>query len=74
VADRAREQMDWVQNGENAVNISGLELEQSSTKLPDDIPANSIELPSSWITDFLDDFFSMPEQAEEPEVADPFTS
>jgi hypothetical protein len=57
IEDRAREQFGWVRDGEEAVNITGLQASDSSTILPDAIAPGSILPYSDWWTQALDAFF-----------------
>ena len=59
VEDRARGQFGWVKEGERAVNITGLNLPDSSMALPPAILSGSLMAESSWWTDFLDFIFNV---------------
>lgn len=74
IADRARERFGWVQNGEQAVNITGLDISDSTTVLPENVAAGSVKAPENRWTQFLDVLFAVEEeQAAEP-IPDPFLS
>jgi len=74
IADRARERFGWVAAGEQAVNITGLHVSDSTTVLPAPVASGSIAAPDTWWTDFLDALFAVTE-AEAPEpIPDPFIS
>lgn len=74
IADRARERFGWVPEGEVAVNITGLEVSDSTTVLPENVAAGSVSAPDTWWTEFLDTLFAVEEeQAQEP-IPDPFIS
>jgi cell division protein FtsB len=65
VADRAREKFGWVQEGEQAVNITGLPILDSTTELPEVVLPGSVDAEGDWLTVFLDEFFGV-EPAETP--------
>jgi cell division protein FtsB len=65
VADRAREKFGWVREGEQAVNITGLPIGDSTTELPQTVLPGSVESEGDWLTLFLDEFFGV-EPAETP--------
>lgn len=72
IADRARERFGWVPEGERAVNITGLEVLDSTTVLPENVTAGSVAAPENWFTRFCDTLFGVEEeQAAEP-IPDPF--
>jgi cell division protein FtsB len=77
IEDRAR-LFGWTKAGEQAVNITGLPLETSSTVLPPDVAqgaaANKTELAEEarWWTDFLDAFFAVPKPEPPEKPYDPF--
>ncbi len=74
IADRARERFGWVPAGEQAVNITGLDITDSTTVLPATVAAGSVPAPETWWTNFLDSLFGVEEeQAAEP-IPDPFIS
>jgi hypothetical protein len=66
IEDRAREQFGWVREGEEAVNITGLESSGSSTVLPDTIAPGSIAPYDDWWTQTLDAFFGYEYLPPEP--------
>lgn len=74
VADRARERYGWVREGETAVNITGLEISDATTILPETITSGSIEAPSTWWTSFLDMLFAVEEKETAEPIPDPFIS
>lgn len=74
IADRARERFGWVEEGEQAVNITGLEVSDSTTVLPESIAAGSIQAPTTWWSEFLDTFFGVEEQQAADPIPDPFIS
>jgi hypothetical protein len=57
IEDRAREEFGWVREGEEAVNITGLSVSESSTGLPSAIEPDTIQAPEDWWTQTLDEFF-----------------
>jgi cell division protein FtsB len=57
IADKAREELGWVLDGEEAVNITGLGSTESSTALPPAVEPQSVEVPEAWWTQTLDEFF-----------------
>jgi cell division protein FtsB len=61
IESRAREEFGWVKAGEEAVNITGLTISESSTKLPPAIEPGSVEAPEHWWTESLDEFFGFEE-------------
>ncbi|MDR0347272.1 MAG: septum formation initiator family protein, partial [Coriobacteriales bacterium] len=61
IEDRAREEFGWVRNGEEAVNVTGLEVSESSTVLPPSVDFATIKAPEDWWTQVLDEFFGVPE-------------
>ena len=60
-----------MKEGEQAVNITGLTIADSSTGLPSAIEPGSIKAPESWWTRTLDEFFGV--VANTPE-ASPYKS
>ena len=72
IEDRAREQFGWVREGEEAVNITGLTISDSSTVLPAAVASGSIVAEATWWTDFLDMIFGVVDLEPEPETYDPF--
>ena len=72
IADRARERFGWTPHGEIAVNITGLEITDATTVLPQAVPSGSGVAPVMWWTEILDALFCIEEeQAPEP-IPDPF--
>jgi cell division protein FtsB len=59
IEDRAREEFGWVKEGEQAVNITGLDVSNSSTALPENIQQGTIAAEGTWVTEFLDTFFDV---------------
>jgi cell division protein FtsB len=59
IEDRAREEFGWVRAGEEAVNITGLDVSDSSTGLPSAIEPGSVKAPGTWLTETLDEFFGV---------------
>jgi cell division protein FtsB len=59
IEDRAREEFGWVREGEEAVNVTGLNVSESSTVLPAAVGVGSIKAPESWWTRLLDEFFGV---------------
>jgi cell division protein FtsB len=72
IEDRAREQFGWVRKGEEVVNITGLELSDSSTVLPAAIAPGSIAAESNWWTNLLDYLFDVDTSKQASEQHDPF--
>jgi cell division protein FtsB len=70
IEDRAREEFGWVPQGEQAVNITGLSVTDSSTKLPAAIEPGSVSAPSSWITNMLDFIFGV-QQTDNSQTVEP---
>ena len=68
IEDRAREVFGWVPEGEKAVNITGLEVGESTTGLPISIEPGSVRAPDTWWTNILDFVFGV----TGPEPADPY--
>ncbi|MDR1184860.1 MAG: septum formation initiator family protein [Coriobacteriales bacterium] len=59
IADRAREEFGWVQDGEEAVNITGLDVFESTTALPAAVEPGTAQAPETWLTRTLDEFFEV---------------
>ncbi|HBT94731.1 MAG TPA: hypothetical protein DEB24_00795 [Coriobacteriia bacterium] len=57
IADMAREELGWVLPHEEAVNITGLGETESSLSLPPAVKSGSVDVPASWWTKTLDEFF-----------------
>jgi cell division protein FtsB len=72
IADRARERFGWVPEGEQAVNITGLEVSDSTTVLPATVASGSVDAPNTQWTDFLDALFGVEEKEVAEPVPDPF--
>jgi cell division protein FtsB len=70
IEDRAREEFGWVREGEEAVNITGLVVSESSTGLPTAIEPGSVEVPETWWTQMLDEFFGVSKQPPAPPPVD----
>jgi cell division protein FtsB len=68
IEDRAREEFGWVKEGEEAVNITGLSISDSSTGLPPAVDSTSVETSESWWTRTLDTFFGV----ENPTPTSPY--
>ena len=72
IADRARERFGWVPVGEQAVNITGLDVLDSTTVLPAQVPSGSGVAPQTWWTDLLDILFAIEPASPPDPVPDPF--
>ncbi|MDR1358121.1 MAG: septum formation initiator family protein [Coriobacteriales bacterium] len=72
IADRARERFGWVPEGEQAVNITGLDVQDSTTVLPATVASGSIKAPDTWWSEFCDALFAVEEEAEAEPIPDPF--
>ncbi|MDR2036028.1 MAG: hypothetical protein LBP91_05090 [Coriobacteriales bacterium] len=72
IADRSRERFGWVPLGEQAVNITGLEVLDSSTQLPGSIPVNSGTMLKTWWTEFCDLIFGVEQETVADPIPDPF--
>ena len=59
VEDRARSEYGWVKEGENAVFVRGLDLEEEKSNFTEGIPAGSIEAPETWYSPILDKIFGV---------------
>jgi cell division protein FtsB len=70
IEDRAREEFDWVKQGEQAVNITGLDITNSSTDLPTAVESGSIEAAEDWWTQTLDEFFGVTAPEQKPQQND----
>ncbi len=57
IEDRAREEFGWVKQGENAVNVTGVEADEATSALPDKVIAGSVLADTNWVVDELDKFF-----------------
>jgi cell division protein FtsB len=72
IEDRAREEFGWVRAGEEAVNITGLSVSESSTGLPSAIEPGSVKAPGTWLSETLDEFFGVAESVPaSPDPDDP---
>ncbi|MDR1013883.1 MAG: septum formation initiator family protein [Coriobacteriales bacterium] len=69
IEDRAREEFGWVKEGEEAVNITGLKVSDSSTGLPPAVGPDAVDVPETWLTQTLDEFFGIRDAV--PAVPDP---
>ncbi len=72
IADRARERFGWAPEGELAVNITGLDVSDSTTVLPATIPAGSGVVPDVWWITFCDVLFAVEEEVAPEPLPDPF--
>ena len=72
IADRVRERFGWVPEGEQAVNITGLNVSDSSTMLPEAVPSGSGTLTHTWWTELLDVLFGIEVEPEPEPIPDPF--
>ncbi len=71
IADKAREELGWVLEGEEAVNITGLGQSEVSTGLPSDVKPGSVRAPEDWWTQTLDEFFGYePPNVDNPQLDD----
>ena len=59
IEDRAREEFGWVREGEEAVNITGIVVTESSTGLPAPVEPGSVKAPKTWWTQILDTVFGV---------------
>ncbi len=57
IADAAREQLGWVNPGENAVNVSGLEEKESGFQA--NVVSDQVKPPDTWYSSFLDPLFGV---------------
>lgn len=57
IADEARDQLGWVNPGENAVNVSGLEGKESTFQA--NVVSDQVKPPETWYSPFLDPFFGV---------------
>lgn len=57
IADEARDQLGWVNPGENAVNVSGLDAKESAFQA--NVVSDQVEPPETWYSPFLDPFFGV---------------
>lgn len=74
IADRARERFGWTPEGELAVNITGLEVSDTTTVLPATVPTGSGEIAETWWTALLDTLFAVEEETAAEPLPDPFIS
>jgi cell division protein FtsB len=70
IEDRAREEFGWVREGEEAVNVTGLSISESSTVLPAVVGVGSIKAPETWWTQLFDEFFGVTEPPPTPPPSD----
>lgn len=59
IEDRARKELGWVKEGENAVTVYGVASENNPSSYVKSIPAGSVEAPNSWYTPVLDFLFGV---------------
>ena len=59
VEDRVRSEYGWVKNGENAVQVKGLDIEEEGSSFTEGIPAGSVEAPETWYSSILDTLFGV---------------
>lgn len=57
IEDKARSEFGWVKEGENAVSVSGLDVEEESNFTANIVPG-SVEAPDTWYS-FLDPIFGV---------------
>lgn len=57
VEDQARSELGWVKKGENAVTVTGIGETTSTTTLPEQVTAGSVEVEDTWVTKVLDFIF-----------------
>ena len=69
IEDRAREEFGWVREGEEAVNITGLNITESSTGLPVSIEPGSVKSAETWWMTILDFVFGIKDKGP----ANPYT-
>ena len=74
ISDRARERFGWAPPGEQTVNITGLEVSDSTTLLPEVVPVGSGEAPDTWWILFLDILFAIEKKSLPDLLPDPFVS
>ena len=72
IEDRARERFGWMHEGEQGVNITGLEISDSTTVLPATIPSGSVPASDNWWTGFCDVLFGVEQEDPPQTVPDPF--
>jgi cell division protein FtsB len=68
IEDRAREEFGWVKDGEEAVNITGIKVFESSTALPAAIEPGTVLAVETWWMQTLDEFFDV----KDPVPVDPY--
>lgn len=59
IEDKAREEFGWVKEGENAVNVYGLEGVEDESRYSKGIQPGSIQAPETWYSRFLDPLFGI---------------
>ena len=57
IQDEAREQLGWVQEGEVAVVVKGLEEEEEEDAVRAQVPSGSVPAPTTWYSPVLDMIF-----------------
>ena len=62
IEDWARQQYGWVLEGEKAVNVTGLEIRDSSRGLPSSVEPGSVDIEETWWMILLDFIFGVEEQ------------
>ena len=72
IADRARARFGWAAEGEQIVNITGLNVSDSTTVLPAVVPVGSGVAPHTWWTELLDILFAVEEDTSTDPIPDPF--
>jgi cell division protein FtsB len=70
IESRAREEFNWVMPGEQAVNISGLTSQDSTTALPGSIQQGSVYPQIDWLTETLDFLFGYDYKPQPPQPDD----
>lgn len=59
IEDRARKEFGWVKDGENAVNVYGLETYGDDSTYNKAVTAGSVEAPTTWYSPILDVLFGI---------------
>ncbi|MEG0375434.1 MAG: septum formation initiator family protein [Raoultibacter sp.] len=59
IEDRARKEFGWVKEGENAVNVYGLETYGDDSTYNKAVAAGSVEAPETWYSPVLDILFGV---------------
>jgi len=57
IEDRAREEFGWVKEGENAINVIGVEADEATSALPETVVSGSVTSDTNWALEKLDKFF-----------------